>query len=110
MVNDRFPQIGLIVAETNLGFSAANNLALRQLGFGERRSCGSAPLPRFVLLLNADTVLPPAALAEMILFMDERPKSRCSRAAFAPPGRYTGSGLPAQLPHTLGELLPHDPS
>ncbi|MCY4090643.1 MAG: glycosyltransferase family 2 protein [Caldilineaceae bacterium] len=74
IINDHFPQTGLIVAETNLGFSAANNLALRQLGFGERRSSGSAPFPRFVLLLNADTVLPPTALAEMILFMDGRPK------------------------------------
>ncbi len=74
MVSDRFPQIGLIVSETNLGFSAANNLALRQLGFGECRPSGSAPPPRFVLLLNADTVLPPTALAEMLLFMDERPK------------------------------------
>ena len=74
IINDHFPQTGLIVAETNLGFSAANNLALRQLGFGERRSSGSAPFPRFVLLLNADTVLPPTALGEMILFMDGRPE------------------------------------
>jgi GT2 family glycosyltransferase len=74
MLNARFPQVGLIVAETNLGFSAANNLALCQLGFLERQPLRNTPLPRYVLLLNADTVLPPTALAEMLLFMDERPK------------------------------------
>ena len=73
MINERFPQIGLIVAETNLGFSAANNLALRQLGFLERQPLRNTPLPRYVLLLNADTILPPTALPDMIRFMDKRP-------------------------------------
>ena len=73
MVNDRFPQIGLILAETNLGFSAANNLALRQLGFPQRPPLHNTSLPRYALLLNADTILPPTALADMLHFMDERP-------------------------------------
>ncbi len=73
MVGDRFPQAGLIVSETNLGFSAGNNLALRQLGLSDRRPLRDRPLPRYILLLNNDTVLPENALAEMLRFMDERP-------------------------------------
>ena len=73
MMRDRFPQAGLILSETNLGFSAGNNLALRQLGLSERRPVPNRPLPRYTLLLNNDTVLPANALADMIQFMDGRP-------------------------------------
>ena len=73
MMRDRFPQAGLILSETNLGFSAGNNLALRQLGLSERRPVPTRPLPRYTLLLNNDTVLPANALADMIQFMDGRP-------------------------------------
>ena len=74
MMRDRFPQAGLIVSETNLGFSAGNNLALRQLGLSDRQSVPNRPLPRYILLLNNDTVLPANALADMIQFMDGRPE------------------------------------
>ena len=74
MVKDRFPEAGLIVAEKNLGFSAGNNLAFRQLGFTDSGApAPAAAQPRYTLLLNNDTVLPPTALADMIDFMDERP-------------------------------------
>jgi len=73
MMRDRFPQAGLIVSETNLGFSAGNNLALRQLGLSDRGPVPNRPLPRYILLLNNDTVLPANALADMIQFMDGRP-------------------------------------
>ena len=73
MMRDRFPQAGLIVSETNLGFSAGNNLALRQLGLSDRRPVPNRPLPRYILLLNNDTLLPANALADMIQFMDGRP-------------------------------------
>ena len=73
MISDRFPQAGLIVAETNLGFSAGNNLALRELSLSDRQTARNGPLPRYILLLNNDTVLPSNALADMIQFMDERP-------------------------------------
>ena len=43
MVRSEFPEVELIVSETNLGFSAANNLAIRR---------GRAP---YVLALNPDT-------------------------------------------------------
>lgn len=80
MLGEHFPQAGVIVSDTNLGFSAGNNLALRQLGLGDREPDRTRPLPRYLLLLNNDTVLPANAAAEMIQFMDERP-----RAAIAGP-------------------------
>lgn len=81
MLTERFPQVGLIISQTNLGFSAGNNLALRQLGFADKTAPNSGNggrrllpnLPRYTLLLNADTLLPPTALAEMLEFMDDRP-------------------------------------
>ena len=74
MVVERFPQAGLIDCPENRGYSAGNNQAIRQLGFGES---GTLPvrLPRYVLLLNPDTLLPPDALARMIAFMDARPRA-----------------------------------
>jgi N-acetylglucosaminyl-diphospho-decaprenol L-rhamnosyltransferase len=71
MVRTEFPQATLIVSEYNGGFSYANNLGLRHLGF--ERGCGSAGIPRYALLLNPDTVLPPDGLAGMVAFMDADP-------------------------------------
>lgn len=75
MVGERFPQAGVIVSEANLGFSAGNNLALRQLGLDDCDPERRRPLPRYILLLNNDTVLPANAVADMIQFMDERPSA-----------------------------------
>ncbi len=74
MVAERFPQAGLIACTENRGYSAGNNRAMRQLGFGES-GVSPAVLPRYVLLLNPDTELPPDALARMIDFMDARPQA-----------------------------------
>jgi N-acetylglucosaminyl-diphospho-decaprenol L-rhamnosyltransferase len=72
MVATEFPQVELIASQNNGGFAYANNLGLRQVGFDDT---GSPPphAPRYVLLLNPDTVLPPTALVDMIDFMDARP-------------------------------------
>jgi GT2 family glycosyltransferase len=94
MVRAEFPQVHVIANTDNVGYPTANNQGLRYFGFLD---CGaqaklarsaSAPaeagapvelahsrtgLPRYALLLNPDTVLPPAALSEMIAFMDARP-------------------------------------
>lgn len=70
MVAERFPQAGLIACPENWGYSYGNNQAMRQLGFGGSPRC-EARLPRYLLLLNPDTLLPPQALARMIAFMDE---------------------------------------
>lgn len=72
MVADEFPQVRLIRAE-NHGYAVGNNLGLREFGFGGEQS--TAHPPRFALLLNADTVLPPSALANMIQFLEQRPEA-----------------------------------
>jgi N-acetylglucosaminyl-diphospho-decaprenol L-rhamnosyltransferase len=58
MVRDEFPLVHLIESEINGGYAYANNLGLRRL------------VARYYLLLNADTMLPPHALQEMLQFMD----------------------------------------
>jgi len=52
-IKAQFPQVKLIASAQNLGFAAANNLALKQIGFG---SLESFLLPKAVYLLNPDTI------------------------------------------------------
>ncbi len=84
MVAREFPQVHLICNTENTGYAAANNLGLRYFGFKDRgsgiRDQHSAfrilhsTLPRYALLLNPDTVVPPDAFAQMIQLMDDHPK------------------------------------
>lgn len=62
MVEQEFPDVRLIRAERNLGFGAANNLALQQAR------------GRYFVLLNSDAFLQPGALALSIRHMDQEPK------------------------------------
>lgn len=75
MVRAEFPQTQVIANATNLGYPAGNNVGLRAFGFG---ASSTATLPRFALLLNPDTVLPPTALAEMLAYMERQ--ARCGAA------------------------------
>ena len=59
LVRRVFPTVHLIVNKTNIGFAAANNLALRALGFGA--AAEPAETPAAVYLLNPDTVTHPGA-------------------------------------------------
>jgi GT2 family glycosyltransferase len=73
MVYHEFPQVRVIDNVDNLGYPAANNQGLEAFGLGT-----DAPVdqwPRYALLLNPDTVLPPGALAEMLAFMDAHPEA-----------------------------------
>ncbi len=72
MVREAFPQANVIAAPRNGGFAYANNLGLRSYGFDQ----GKTPdeLPRYALLLNPDTELPPTALADMLDLMAQRPE------------------------------------
>ena len=63
MVLRDFPGVEVVASPENLGFSCANNLALR-------RYQNSA---RYCLLLNPDTVVEPGALDRMCEFMDSHP-------------------------------------
>ena len=71
MVRQEFPAVHLIVNQANIGYSAGNNVGLRRFGFGRTPA---ASTPRYALLLNPDTLVPPGALAAMVRFMDERPQ------------------------------------
>ncbi len=61
MVREKFPAIKVIDNQENLGFSKANNQAIRQ-------SSGA-----YVLLLNPDTVVEDDTFKKIIDFMDEHP-------------------------------------
>ena len=61
MVEREFPQVRLIRSTINLGFGAANNVALEQAQ------------GRYYVLLNSDAFLEPGALELAILHMDETP-------------------------------------
>ena len=77
MVRQEFPQAQLIECPVNSGYAYANNLGLAAFGFQ------SAPLarhpsslvPRYALLLNPDTLLPPSALQDMLDFMEAHPEA-----------------------------------
>jgi len=88
MVRREFPQTRVIANWENVGYAAGNNIGLRAFGEwgleirNEKLESGSpapphshTPPARYALLLNSDTELPPTALADMIAFMDERPKA-----------------------------------
>ncbi len=71
MVAAEFPQAELIRNPLNNGYAAGNNLGLRALGFDKGRMDG----PRYALLLNPDTVVPPDAFARMVAHLDEHPEA-----------------------------------
>lgn len=67
----RDPRFQLIRNPVNNGYSHGNNIGLRALGYTEN---GVSPdAPRYALLLNPDTEVPPDALYNMVAFMDANP-------------------------------------
>jgi len=63
MLKEKFPDVKLIDNKKNVGFSAANNQAIRQ-------STGE-----YVLLLNPDTVVEEETFTKTIAFMDSHPEA-----------------------------------
>lgn len=61
MLREKFPDVKLIANKENLGFSRANNQAIREAR-GE-----------YVLLLNPDTVVEEETFEKVVRFMDEHP-------------------------------------
>ena len=99
MVAREFAEFRLTVCEQNMGFSAANNIAIR---------AGSAP---YVLVLNPDTRITPGSLERLCELMDTRPEigmcgprlelddgsfDHAARRSFPTPlsalGHFTGAG------------------
>jgi N-acetylglucosaminyl-diphospho-decaprenol L-rhamnosyltransferase len=77
MVRAEFPNVELIVSPTNGGYSYGNNLGFRAMGYrgkSDAASLAAADAPRYALLLNPDTEVPPGALDDMVKFMDSRPE------------------------------------
>ena len=73
MVAREFPQVELIVNPVNTGYPAGNNIGLRALGFHDKGDV-KTDAPRYALLLNPDTEVPPDALYAMVELMDTRPE------------------------------------
>jgi len=74
MVAAEFPQARLIANTENVGYPSANNQGLEAFGFQKSQTPNSkSQMPRFALLLNSDTELPPDALVRMLGFMAEHP-------------------------------------
>lgn len=71
IVRAEFPQARLIVNERNNGFSAGNNLALRQIMAANAEPGVSGA--RYVMLLNNDTVVEPDALDLLIDYLEQHP-------------------------------------
>lgn len=63
LIQEKFPQVNLIINKINTGFSVANNQALK-LAKGE-----------YVLLLNPDTVVQEDTFTKIVTFMDSHPKA-----------------------------------
>lgn len=92
MVRGEFPSAHLIAHPENVGFAAANNLALRAIGFGAPDA--ARELPEAVLLLNPDTLILDDALGGLCRALHEQPgtgvvgaalvypDSRCQHSAF----------------------------
>jgi N-acetylglucosaminyl-diphospho-decaprenol L-rhamnosyltransferase len=91
MVARDFPSARLVRNDTNRGFAAANNVAIR-----DARS-------RYVLLLNPDTVIPHDAIRELVAFMDAHPKAGiCGPQVRFPDGRFQSCGY--RFPTLAGEI------
>jgi len=69
MVRAEFADVTILEPGCNGGYAFANNIGLREAGFG----IGARAWPRYALLLNPDTVVPPEGLTRMVAFMDAHP-------------------------------------
>lgn len=130
MVRREFPLAHVIENRVNSGYSAGNNLGLRWFGFGQPVQ-DVTRLPRYALLLNPDTLVPPTTLHDMVAFIDQRPEvgaagprvrrpdgslDRACRRSFPTPevSLYRMSGLSRLFPHSRRfnaynlEYLPED--
>ena len=67
-VEQHFPGARVIANQTNEGFAVAANQGLR-LGRG-----------RYLLLLNADTIVEPDTIAKLVAYLDEHPRVGCATA------------------------------
>jgi N-acetylglucosaminyl-diphospho-decaprenol L-rhamnosyltransferase len=104
MLRAEYPTVRLLPQAQNLGFAAANNVALRAMGFsgqGTRMVQASAATtathglsPEFVLLLNPDAEVQPAAIVTLLDFMRSHPRAGMTGAQLIyPDGRFQHSAF-----------------
>ena len=72
MVEREFPEVRVIRSLRNGGFAYANNLGLKAWSLDGK---ADESIPRYALLLNSDTVIPPDGLAQMMAFLDAHPEA-----------------------------------
>jgi hypothetical protein len=92
MVEEEFPEVELIASDENLGFSKANNLAIRR---------GSAP---YVLALNPDTLMTGGALDQMLELMEQKPEVGISGCRLELPDGSFDHAARRSFPTPLGAL------
>jgi N-acetylglucosaminyl-diphospho-decaprenol L-rhamnosyltransferase len=84
MVRKEFPSVHLIAHSENVGFAAANNLALRAIGFSwpsNTHETAMRSLPDAVLLLNPDTLVLDDALGVLYHALIDSPRTGAVGAA-----------------------------
>ncbi len=92
MIETEFPQVRLMRSAVNLGFGAANNLALK------------AARGRYIVLLNTDAFLSPGSLATALAHMDANPRAALGGARLV--GRDQSLQPSARMfPHVFSDLL-----
>jgi N-acetylglucosaminyl-diphospho-decaprenol L-rhamnosyltransferase len=92
MVRLEFPQVRLLTLDCNLGFAAANNVALRTMGFGA--GTADSDVPEYVLFLNPDTEVCGDAIARMRDFLGAVPEAGVvGPALIYPDGGFQHSGF-----------------
>jgi GT2 family glycosyltransferase len=69
MVRQEFPGVQLIANQENVGYPTANNQGLIALGVEDE----PGKRPRYSLLLNPDTEVPPDAFYQLIAYLDGHP-------------------------------------
>ena len=82
--------------EQNGGFAAGNNAAIRP-------ALATADPPRYVLLLNPDTIVRPGAVRALVEFMEDRPDVGIAGSRLEEPDG-TPQRSAFRFPSVLGEL------
>jgi GT2 family glycosyltransferase len=81
LIRAEFPSVELMVNPSNTGYAHANNQGLKGLGIGVGgrgsgvRGQGTGDEPRFVLLLNPDTILPSGGVERMVEYLEGHPEA-----------------------------------
>ena len=87
MVRRRFPYVRLTASRRNLGFAAANNLAMKE-------ALNSPTPPDYFFLLNPDTEVREGAIETLLRFMEAHPQAgMCGPKLLYPDGRLQHSAF-----------------